>query len=165
MYFLPFRGSESHIHAQLNRTITAIKWLGGDVEALTTPSTAEIYHGDRNTPLMMAVRANLPTVVEELRESGASVHTENNLGTTVLYYLYTPTRTDPKFTFDIARMLVSAGANLDIETKTNIPPSHHHVMSRRVRVVPVARDRCHRNYSIGYERVCSPCARNSAIVG
>lgn len=108
--FLPFRGSRNYIHAQLNRTIKAITRLGGNLEGFTTPSSTDVYHCSRRTPLMIAVTANLPIVVEQLLATGASVHTEDDTGSTALYHL--PTGSDEGPALEIARILISAGADV-----------------------------------------------------
>jgi ankyrin repeat protein len=87
-----FRGTVWKQRQSLKRTIEAISALGGNLEQMTTPAvqSGQISEGQRTmtfprrTPLMMAVLAGLPDVVEALLDAGANVNAQDDFGRTAL---------------------------------------------------------------------------------
>ncbi|RWA07046.1 hypothetical protein EKO27_g8067 [Xylaria grammica] len=107
---LPFRGSPDNLDRNLRRTISAIKSLGGDIEALTTPWTSyPNWVVESRTALMLAVESGLPDVVRALLDAGACPNTENEVGKTALFYLSESKDVD----FESGKLLVSAGADVN----------------------------------------------------
>jgi ankyrin repeat protein len=101
-----FGGRGDNSDEKLNRTIGAIKALGGDLERLTTPSDPK---SRRHTPLMLAHLTPDPKVIRALLAAGASVSTDNNLGEAALHCL----PQDPTSSLECVKLLVSYGADVN----------------------------------------------------
>ncbi|RAH67303.1 ankyrin repeat and protein kinase domain-containing protein [Aspergillus aculeatinus CBS 121060] len=87
----PFLGNAGHMRSKLGRTVKAIKALGGDIDLLSTPNQHNAQGFDFScpsmTPLMMAVSAGLPDVVEALLAAGADIHKQNEQGRTAISFV------------------------------------------------------------------------------
>lgn len=112
--FLPFRGSPSDHQADLKRTATAIKLLGGHLDALTTPQAIVELSKGRTTPLMLAVLEGLPTTVRALLSVGCNAAVQNERGETALHCFpscdYGINGRADQDSFEIAQALIAAGA-------------------------------------------------------
>jgi ankyrin repeat protein len=115
---LPFRGCRAISEENLKSTVATIISLGGDLEQLTTPSAPKAQKAQVNwdgwklpryTPLMLALRSPAIDVLKVLLESGASVHTENDLGETVLHCF----PQDKISCGESVRLIISHGADVN----------------------------------------------------
>lgn len=128
--FLPFKGSMADTCERLHRTIAAIKALGGDLEALSTPAPTSL--NPNGTPLSMAVAAGLPYVARALLAAGASIHTTTTLrhstnhifneeSTALLEGL---SNIEPILQLEMWRMVISSAANMDLGIDLNTKDEH-----------------------------------------
>ncbi|KAI8629967.1 ankyrin repeat-containing domain protein [Xylariaceae sp. FL1651] len=107
---LPFQGSPDTADQNLKRMISVIKYLGGNLEILTTPWTSyPNWTVESRTALMLAVESGLPNVVRALVDAGACPNTENEAGKTALFYLSERNGID----FESAKILISARADVN----------------------------------------------------
>ncbi|KAI0198130.1 hypothetical protein F4808DRAFT_437191 [Astrocystis sublimbata] len=127
---VPFRGSQARAAESLNRTISAIKALGGDLDKLTTPLIVKDNpHGSASqnishTPLMLAALNSRPEVVLALVQAEVKLEIANNWGTTALgcFGPYNGPNTQ------ITKILLGAGADInhrDVNGNTVLRPAAH----------------------------------------
>lgn len=117
-HLLPFQGDPVESMTRLERTVEAIKRLGGNFEQLTTPNInkaqAQLLNGEEldsedNTPLMLAARGGCPDVVRVLLSAGADANQQNEAGITALHCI----PENRNLAEEIASLLVSGGAEIN----------------------------------------------------
>lgn len=115
-----FWGQSSERFTNIQRTVKALKAIGGDINRTTKASKQNPRQGDRPgilTPLMLAVRKADVTAVDALLSCEADPNIENNLGHNALCLL--PEDGDPEVSSSKISPMVNA--LLRYGTKPNVP--------------------------------------------
>lgn len=129
--FLPFRGASLSLEGQLERTIVAIKSLGGNFEQLTTPMSAKSqvkqlegqdFRFESYTPLMLASVSARVGVVRSLLRAGAAAETQNPDGKNALHHALCCTVHDKDAMNDVVRLLLEAGASPTVARNDGVTP-------------------------------------------
>lgn len=115
--FSVFQGPPAERRKNISEVVGLLKKMGGDINALTKPSSHNMRLKDRPgalSPLMMAVRAIDFDAVTALLDHGADPSIRNNLGYNVLSQL--PEANDPRYDFSslplIVDLLLRSGATI-----------------------------------------------------